>query len=93
MHILLFIQTMILLVAAAFIIVLVRYAKKMLHHYGKLIDEHKQLRKDFDLEREMHDGLLDEVIRVIPDEKVRADFQGAMTLGRLNAGRKRAEDS
>ena len=92
MHILLFANTMITLVAAAFILFMVSHVKRFLRDYDRLLVEHDRLSKSFKVEREIHDELLDEVIKLIPDEGVRARFQGAMTLGRLNAELKHAED-
>lgn len=93
MPLVLFIQTMLMLGAAGFIFIMVHHAKRLLRDYEKLLAEHEQLRKDFDTERELHDGILDEVVKVIPDEEARAELQGALTLGRLNADRKHAEDN
>lgn len=93
MHILVFAQTLITLVAAAFILIMVRHVKRLLRDYDRLLHAHDKLSRSFEVEREIHDELLDEVIKVIPDEGVRARFQGALALGRLNADRKHAEDS
>lgn len=86
MHILLFVQTILLLACAFFILEMCRRIKRMITHYEKL-SEH------FKVEREMHDAILNEVIKVIPDEQVRADLQGAMALGRLSADREHAENN
>jgi len=93
MHILFFAQTLILLIAAAFILVMVQHVKRFLRDYDRLLVEHDRLSKSFKVEREIHDELLNEVIKLIPDEGVRASFQGAMALGRLNADLKHAENN